>query len=129
MARRDSESMAKTKVDWLSKLDSNTMNGLLSRRASFSFSLSPSHQSSLLLFPIHPGDSSSRTRFRTREIFRRGIEQRTLIGKGYSFVGNRFFSEKKRRRRKYANSFSVKNSCFARFEDRESLIARLRGRV
>lgn len=61
MAKRES----KTKVDWLSKLDSNTMNGLLSRRASFSFPFSHQSFSSLFLprkLSIH-GDSSNRPRF------------------------------------------------------------------
>lgn len=64
--------------------------------------------SSILLVPlssskaIHPWGFFEPTslRFRTREIFRRGIEGRVLIGKSYSFVGNRILSKKEKEKKK-----------------------------
>lgn len=110
MAKRDSEWMAKTKVDWLSKLDSNTMNGLLSRLFLLLPLINRSRPPSFLKkLSIH-GDSSISLRLRSREIFsrRRSVNrQRTFLPK---------------KEEKYANSLSGNNPCFARFEGKiESL--------
>lgn len=106
MAKRDSEWMAKTKVDWLSKLDSNTMNGLLSRLFLLPPLINRSRPPSFLKkLSIH-GDSSISLRLRSREIF-----SRRRSGKGHS-----------KKEEKYANSLSGNNPCFARFEGKiESL--------